>query len=144
MYRIRRANPEEGDNEVILELHRKCFTSGEYIPDFDEGWWWLCYRDYDPVGFCGLEKTIDRVYGNDLGYLCRSGVREDHRGKGLQLRMIRVRERKAREVGCTAMLTDTNDNPKSGNTLIRAGYKLFVPTKPWAMKTSLYWKKELQ
>jgi GNAT superfamily N-acetyltransferase len=143
-YRLRKADWDDGDEEVCRELNAKCFTAGEHVPVFSTGYWWVLYNDFDPVGFCGLEIQTDIVYGNKLGYLCRAGVREDHRGRGLQLRMIRVRERKARELGCTEMLSDTCDNPPSANSLIRAGYKMFVPTHPWALKDSLYWKRSLQ
>lgn len=147
VYRITQVDADD-EAETILELHRDCFVTREYLPDFYRGWWWLAYDGFEPVAFAGMEsrpayqpKTDCDVY---TGYLCRSGVRNDHRGHGLQLRLIRARERKARELGLQWMVSDTTDNVASANTLINAGYKLFVPVRPWAMKSSLYWKKELQ
>lgn len=69
---------------------------------------------------------------------------EAHRGRGLQLRMIRVREQHAKKLGWSYVITDTTDNPPSANTLIRAGYKLFKPRHPWGpLDETLYWKRTI-
>lgn len=147
MYQLKRIDAED-ESDTLLELNKACFTCGEYIPKFTRGWWWIAYNNFDPVAFCGLTK--DPAYhpikgAQDVGYLVRSGVRKDHRGHGLQLRLIRVREKKARELGLQWMVSDTSDgNMASANTLINAGYKLFKPPRKWAFKNGLYWKKELQ
>ncbi len=33
-----------------------------------------------------------------------------------------------------------NQNPASANSLIAVGFKMFEPSKPWGLKTALYWK----
>ncbi|UGA46816.1 GNAT family N-acetyltransferase [Bradyrhizobium quebecense] len=108
------------------------------------GYWWLLYHEDAParaVGFCGLSKS---PYSKNFGYLKRSGVALEHRGSGLQLRMIRVREAHAKKLGWSYVITDTTDNPASSNTLIRAGYKLFTPRHPWGpYATTLYWKRTI-
>lgn len=41
------------------------------------------------------------------------------------------------------IISDTNLNPPSANSLINAGYKTYQPVKPWGFKTTTYWKKNL-
>ena len=71
----------------------------------------------------------------------------EHRGNGLQRRLLKVRERKARQLGWTSVITDTTDNVPSANNLIKAGYRLFEPESVgamnWAFKSSLFWRKGL-
>ena len=58
-----------------------------------DGWWWVVFKDGQPVGFAGLYQASS---WSDAGYLCRSGVLPLARGQGLQKRLLRVRENKAR------------------------------------------------
>jgi GNAT superfamily N-acetyltransferase len=121
-------------------------TFGDTAPQIDpaKGYWWLLFDKDDPerpAGFCGLTQSS---YSQNFGYLKRSGVLEAHRGRGLQLRMIRVREAEAKKLGWSYVITDTTDNPASSNTLIRAGYKLFKPRYPWGpLAETLYWKRTI-
>jgi GNAT superfamily N-acetyltransferase len=76
--------------------------------------------------------------------MCRAGVVRSHRGKGLQKRLIRVRERKAREHGWKWLITDTASyNVASSNNLAACGFKLFRPSRPWGHDDGLYWRKAL-
>jgi GNAT superfamily N-acetyltransferase len=126
--------------EVLRDLHLSCF--GDTAPQIDPplSLWWLAYHDGMPMAFGGMERSKKFA---DVGYLCRSGVLPGYRGQGLQLRLIRAREAKARKLGWVWMRTDTTGNPASGNTLIRAGYRLFTPETPWAFDHSIYWRKKL-
>jgi GNAT superfamily N-acetyltransferase len=126
--------------ETLKQLHDDCF--GDTAPQInpEEGFWWLAYDGREPVAFAGMEASNAVCCA---GYLSRSGVRADYRGQGLQLRLIRAREGKARRLGWSLLRTDTTDNPASSNTLIKAGYRLFMPEVPWAFAHSLYWKKNL-
>jgi GNAT superfamily N-acetyltransferase len=139
-YRIRRVDGSE-EADVIQELHNGCFEGSAPPPETDAGHWWLAYDGFDPVAFAQL--TTSKQW-DGCGYLARSGVRSDHRGRGLQLRLIRAREARARELGWQWIVTDTNNNIASANTLIRAGYRLYQPRRPWSFSTALYWRKELQ
>jgi len=140
-YRIREV---DGDDEEIAEtldlLHDLCFMDASLRPKYDYGFWWLAYCGNEPVGFAGITPS---TIGPGVGYLKRAGVLPAHRGHGLQRRLLRVRERRARELGWRSVITDTTDNVPSSNNLIKAGYRLFEP-HPWAFKHSLYWRKELQ
>ena len=141
MYRIREVDGFDDDTgELLKALHQEVFLDTAPQIDPEVGLWWIAYAGREPVAFAGMEES--KAVPN-AGYLSRSGVRYDHRGRQLQLRLIRAREAKARKLGWTLMRTDTTDNPQSANTLIRAGYRLFKPEVPWAFAHSLYWRKPL-
>ena len=125
--------------ELILSLNETCLD--ERLPTrYRDGWWWILYCRGAAVGYAGLIRSAQYA---DVGYLCRSGVLPLHRGRGLQTRLIAARERKARSLGFGWTVTDTTDNPASGNNLIRCGYRLYNPVQPWAFRHSVYWKKQL-
>jgi GNAT superfamily N-acetyltransferase len=141
---------DEHYHEELTTLHDLTFFDPAIRADFERGYWWLVYDRYtlarrgfmpsNPMGFCGLTITLA---DNTMGYLKRAGVLKAYRGNGLQKRLITVREKKARRLGLTRMVTDTTDNPSSANSLIRAGYKIFEPEERWAFKNSIYWRKTL-
>lgn len=133
---------DEAYHDDIIELHDLTFFDVAIRPDLPRGWWWLVYTDEfkSPIGFCGLTMAYRSP---EIGYLKRAGVLRAYRGLGLQRRLITVRERKARRLGMTSMITDTTDNPPSSNSLIRSGYRIFEPAYRWAFKHSIYWKKDL-
>jgi GNAT superfamily N-acetyltransferase len=148
---IKEVDPDDDHYaEEITTLHDLTFFDPLIRPDLPRGNWWLVYvRSADigplwskdhPIGFCGLTNALATP---GSGYLKRAGVLKAYRGQGLQRRMITVRERKARKLGLTTMLTDTTDNPASANSLIRAGYKIFEPSYKWAFTHSIYWRKAL-
>jgi GNAT superfamily N-acetyltransferase len=137
-YRIREVDGfEEGD--TLAELHGLTFLDEAKVPSFEEGHWWLCYRDRKPVAFAGL---VPSVFPKS-GYFTRVGVVPEHSGHGLQLRFMRVLERRARANGWGMIVSDTTDNVRSANNFIRAGYRLFEPELKWAFPHSLYWRKHL-
>lgn len=141
MYRIREVDGEDEDiAETLDALHDLCFMDAALRVKYDYGYWWIAYHDREPVGFAGITPS---TIGPGVGYLKRAGVLPAHRGHGLQRRLLKVRERKARELGWASIITDTTDNVPSANNLIRAGYRLFEP-QPWAFRSSLYWRKDLR
>lgn len=126
--------------EELRELHKECFGSRAPMPTFDLGHWWFASNGVMVVGFAGMLKSRSTAQG---GYLFRVGVLENARGNGLQLRFIRVRERKARQLGMAQMVSDTCDSIVSANNLIHAGYRLYAPEKPWSFPHACYWRKYL-
>jgi hypothetical protein len=60
---------------------------------------------------------------------------------GLQLRLMRALETRARHNGWSCIVSDTTDNLVSANNFIRAGYRLYQPQDPWAWPNTLYWRK---
>jgi GNAT superfamily N-acetyltransferase len=136
---------EEHYAEDLITLHDYTFCDANIRPNLERGWWWLVYgMDWgspkEPIAFCGLTPTYSTP---GTSYLKRAGVLHAFRGRGLQRRMIAVREKRARREGFTTMITDTTDNPASANSLIRAGYKIFEPADRWAFPRSIYWRKAL-
>jgi GNAT superfamily N-acetyltransferase len=138
-YRIREVDGEE-KSDVLRKLHTHCFQDTAGQPDYTFGRWWLAYNDNDPVGFAGMTPSS---LGPNIGYLKRAGVVKSHRGHGLQRRLIRVREARARRLGWERMITDCTGNPRSANNLYTAGYRMFEPRYEWAFASSLYWDKRL-
>lgn len=131
------------DLEVIEELeflHLACFPEWSAPMPIWSGYWWIATDKGLPVGFAGM---INSDQGSNNGYLYRFGVIPSHRGLGLQRRLTGVVERKARKLGMGYLVTDTNRNPPSANSLIRCGYQTYNPQKPWSFATAVYWRKKI-
>lgn len=138
-YRIKQVDPtNEGVRCLLNQLDRACFPADELCDK--DGDWWIVYDGKTPVGYAGL-KPSNRIVA--AGYLCRVGVLPDHRGCGLQARLIRARLRAARKKGWHTVYSDTYNNLPSANNLIRAGFRLYWPEVPWSYVGALYWKKSL-
>lgn len=141
IYSIRQVDgrdPEIADE--ILKLHDMTFGDTAPSVPTDSGHWWLAYCGDAPVAFAGLVPARSTP---DAGYMIRVGVMEMHRGQGLQKRLIRVRQQRARLNGWTRLVTDTTNNPASANALISAGFRMYEPQYPWGLPEALYWKKEI-
>jgi GNAT superfamily N-acetyltransferase len=139
MYRIRAADTQDEDvSETLSELHRSTFFGSASIPEFDVGYWWLAIHQRIPVAFAGL---VPSTRAENAGYFCRVGVLREHWGRGLQLRLMRAMEVRARINGWCAVVSDTTDNIVSANNFIKAGYRLYQPQYPWGWPHTLYWRK---
>jgi GNAT superfamily N-acetyltransferase len=125
---------------ALLTFLQLSTLTGDEPYDVREGFWWVAYDGEMPVGFAGVVRSAQWT---DCGYLCRSGVLRSHRGKGLQKRLIRVRERKAQALGWNWLISDTYRNPPSANSLIACGFKTFTPSRPWSFDAAIYWRKRL-
>ncbi|MFT4120430.1 GNAT family N-acetyltransferase [Bradyrhizobium sp.] len=142
MYRIRAVDADDDEvAEALRELHRQTFFDGAALPRFDVGTWWLAHRDNQAVAFAGV---VPSTHTRNGGYFCRVGVLQRHRGRGLQLRLMRAVEASGRRVGWDSIVSDTTDNPVSANNFIQAGYRLYEPDAPWAWSNTLYWRKRLR
>lgn len=131
------------DLEPLRYAHTVIFKDTAPIPNMGEGAWWVVWDASSAgalAGFCGVTPCPE-IPG--AAYLCRAGVMPDYRGRGLQRRMIRVREGWAIRNGYARMVTETTDNVISANNLIRAGYTLFNPPEPWSFKRAIYFTKQL-
>ena len=142
MYRIREVDGQDDDiAETLAELHRLTFFGGASIPEFDQGHWWLAFHATGPVAFAGV---IPSTHVCNAGYFCRVGVLQKHCGNGLQRRLMRTLESRARRNGWSTIVSDTTDNLASANNFIRAGYRLHRPPTPWAWPNTLYWRKSIK
>jgi GNAT superfamily N-acetyltransferase len=141
MYRIREVDAQDDDTaDTLVELHQFTFFSGAPVPDFDHGHWWIAFYDAVPAAFAGI---VPSTHIGNAGYFCRVGVLQQHCGHGLQLRLMRALERRARHNGWSCVVSDTTENIVSANNFIRAGYSLFRPQSPWAWPHTLYWRKAI-
>ena len=140
-YRIREVDGRDDETaDILSELHRLTFLGGASIPFFDWGHWWLACRGATPVAFAGV---VPSTHVRNAGYFCRVGVLQAHWGHRLQLRLMRAMEARARCNGWSRVVSDTTANVPSANNFIRAGYRMFRPTLPWAFPETLYWQKDL-
>jgi GNAT superfamily N-acetyltransferase len=141
MYRIREVDALDDEVADLLgDLHRMTFLNSAPLPQFDTGHWWIASLRGAPVAFAGI---VPSVLIPGCGYFCRVGVVRSHWGRGLQLRLMRVMEHRARRNGWHGVVSDTTDNIASANNFIRAGYRLFEPRVPWGWASTLYWRKPL-
>lgn len=141
-YRIREV--DASDDEMAEHIHhfnRQTSTFPEITEaELDGGFWWLAYLDDEPVGFAGMVPS--KQYAG-VGYFKRAGIDPAHRGNGLQIRLMRVRINKARKVGYSHLISECTDTVYSANNFIKAGFRIYEPSKPWAFKNSIYWIKKL-
>ena len=135
--KIRRADPNE-DEDTLRSLHDATFAESAPMPDWHEGTWWIAWEGDEPIAFIGFIPST--VYP-DMAYFSRVGVMPIHRGKRLQQKLMRVMERKVKRDGYTGMVSDTTDNPSSANNFPPMGWRMFEPKAPWAMASTIYWRK---
>ena len=102
------------------------------------GYWWLVQSD-DTVGFAGMVPFVPCM---GVGYLKRAFVQPEHRGTGLQIRSMFVREAKAKKLGWTQLVSETTNVQSAGN-FIKAGYSPFEPEQKWGEEGSMYFEKTL-
>ena len=132
----------------LKSMQIRCLPEDDLVmPDKStEGHWFLVhehsYTNIPPI-LIAFAVMVESTKWYDTVYMSRCCVLPEFRGKGLQKRLLRARERHARALGYTWAITDTRDNVPSSNSLISCGYKLFEPTKPWSFEDSLYWRKKL-
>jgi len=136
-YRFRRVDPKT-DRKTLERLHKATLPHDEF-PPWDESVWWVGVSDKGrPVAFCGV------CIQGKLAYLIRAGVMRPHRGRRLQRRMVRLRERYVRTQGCTWVYTTTFCNPRSANTLIGCSYRQYWPADPWGETGTDYWYRKFE
>jgi GNAT superfamily N-acetyltransferase len=140
MFSVRRVDGSQETQAALLRWLQLETLGGDEPLATTTGWWWIAYHSGQPVGFCGLRRSAQWF---DTAYLCRAGVLKQFRGKGLQKRLIRVRERHAKRLKMNWLITDTYNNPQSANSIISCGFKMFTPSKPWGADETCYWRKKL-
>jgi GNAT superfamily N-acetyltransferase len=140
-YVVRQVNGNDHEvRALLLRMQRECLPGDAALSPM-LGDWWIAYTDTGvPAAFCSLKAS---VRWEQTGYLSRSGVLPGHRGQGLQKRLIRVRMVRAKRLGWKWLITDTSDNPASANSLIACGFRMYEPSIPYGLKTSIYWRKRL-
>lgn len=141
-YRIVELDGFDDDDATELRiLHTLTFGTAAAQPNFDHGIWWVAIevKSGVRVGFIGAKRST--MFRHML-YLERVGVLPQHRGRGLQRRLMRAVEKRCKRMNWRGIISDTTDNIPSANNFIVSGYKLFQPTRPWSFATALYWRKD--
>ena len=138
--KIRLVDASKPENAALLNWLQLKILPSDIPADTSTGFWWVAFDADLPVGFASVRRSTSFTH---TGYLSRAGVIYSHRGQGLQSRLIRVRQAKAASLGWTHLITDTLNNPASANSLIRCGFKSYLPYKPWAADGAAYWIKRI-
>jgi len=109
----------------------------------DNEWWWLAKDGPAIIAFSGMVRSSAEP---TTAYLCRCGVLKPWRGRGLQGRMLKARERHARKLGFKWLVADTAHPTSiaSSNNLIKNGFRLYDPPFYWGTEGALYWRKRLR
>lgn len=126
-------------NALLQYMQLETMPQDEVIDPAD-GYWWVIRKGSQPAAFLGMTKVDDQP---KWGYIARVGVLPEYRGRGMQKHLMRVAERKARQVGWTRLISTTLNNPPSANSFIACGYKTYEPAGPWGYTGTIYWFKEL-
>ena len=127
---------------AVLALDEECFPS-DHRPALENSLWWIVWRGHQPVGYAGL-RPCQWSQNKGLGFLSRAGVISKHRGRGLQRRLIRVREAEARALGLKEVITYVAHwNCPSLNSLVACGYRFYRPAHKWGGSASVYLRKRL-
>lgn len=137
-YRISRADLPV----AVLPLDEICFPADDRINPADS-LWWIAWHGKQPVAYAGLRLCrLEQNLG--AAFLCRAGVIPGHRGRGLQKRLIRVREQDARKLAVTELITYcVSYNCASINSLIACGYRTYWPATKWGGSNAIYLRKPL-
>jgi GNAT superfamily N-acetyltransferase len=145
IYKVRRA--AEDEIEECEQLFTRFFP-GCIKPRQDSVWWVaieLAQRD-EIVAFASA-----RLIEDGSAIFNSAGVLREHRGHGLQRRLIRARVAWAKRQGCPHAVTYTaTDNATSANSLIASGFKQLELDKPWFPNCAhcesagfVYWRRSL-
>ena len=111
------------------------FVAGYGLPESMVPWFsavpgrdgWSCYVAYDGVAACRLRPPLRRRRG--AGWLGGAATLPEFRGRGAQTAMLAARIRRAAELGCEVVVTETGeqvaDRPsRSYRNIERAGFEL--------------------
>lgn len=105
---------------------------------FLNGHWWIAYLEDEPVAFAGL---VPFEPFQNVGYCKRCYVKPDHHGHGLQFRLLKARELKAKQLGWTMLVSEcSSNNLWSASNFTKAGFSRTEPEQPWAMNAIYFMK----
>jgi len=127
---------------MIQALHNLIFPNDELIAPTAMSMMWVGEDESGtPVAFC----TARKLRWENAVFLERAGVLPLASGLGLQRRMIRLRERWAREIDATTCLTYTMlKNYASIVNLLRCGYRFYSPHSKWVGDRVHYFRRDFE
>lgn len=130
----------EEDWRQVEALHTLIFPDDDW-EEADAAW--ILWDEHEsPRGFC----TVQALKGCDeaTAYMTRAGILPGVRGARLQRRMLRARERWAKEQECRVAITyATYDNWPSIANLLKSGYRFYRPLWNWGGEGVHYFWKPL-
>jgi GNAT superfamily N-acetyltransferase len=116
-------------------------------PDLGNEYWILWDEEGEAAGFCSVRPLRSTSYEPDwekTAFLSRAGLLPHARGKGLQRRMLQIRQRWARDEGFTRITTYVAlDNVPSARNLVKSGFTIYRPVGLWGGLDVIYFEKEL-
>lgn len=137
----------DGSNHLAAEtIHRFNRLSPDVFPELESrhlenGYWFVAYHEGEVVAFAGMVPF--EPFPN-IAYLKRAYVLPDHRGHGLQLRLMVTREVKAQQLGWTHLVSECSaSNTASARNFARAGFERCDPEQKWGASNSIYFVKRL-
>lgn len=129
------------DLSLVKALHTICFPDDHFAGETNTVWW-VGFDGSQPACFAGLNVFSEG--SKKCGFLIRAGVQPNYRGQGLQSTLIKIREREAKRLGISTLITYTVvENTASSNNLIQGGFKLYKPEWAWVGYDVNYWIKDL-
>jgi len=102
---------------------------------------WLARNKHnnEPIGFCSVSD-----FGEGILFLSRAGLLPEYRGRNIQRRFIRVREKFAMRNGYQKIITYTlKNNYNSISSLIKSDYHIYTPAYEYVGKEFTYFIKDL-
>lgn len=106
--------------------------------------WWVAFEVSSGVELpVGCASMCHSAIEEGTFYLARAFVASEHRGYGLQRKLIKARVARAKELKGTHASSDTYDNPQSTNNLIACGFRCYRPVSPWRSGGTSYWRVAL-
>lgn len=126
----------------VLPLDEICFPADDRVA-VPGSLWWVAWEGKEPVAFAGL-RLCALPENRGLGFLCRAGVIPAYRGRGLQKKLIRVREAAARQLGMNELVTYCIcSNAPSMNSLVACGYRFYSPATKYGGPGAVYLRRKL-
>jgi predicted GNAT family acetyltransferase len=114
--------------EDVIILNNLIFPCDPLEVDERSRAWIVKNSKGEPSGFCTMRMLDDKI-----AFMDRGGILDEHRGKGIHKKLIKVRERYARSQGYKTVITYVMaDNYASLFTLVRQDYKMYTPDYAYA------------
>lgn len=125
--------------DIINRFNAMCpETFPALEPRHFDGYWWLAHLEGEPVAFAGMVAFEPFA---SVGYLKRCLVLPDHHGRGLQFRLMKARELKAKSLGWTQLVSECAADSFSASNFRKAGFSITDPEQKWGAAGSVYWVK---
>lgn len=102
-------------------------------------YWWVIFHKKNWIGYSGL-----RVHDANSLFLGPMFIKPEYRGQGLQLKLIKKRQRLAKKMGCHRLISSALDtNYPSINNLLKCGFLLIPSWLETPEINMLYFEKKI-